>query len=899
MPKDRDPDASLSKQRTFQGKKNPKMDSIDAQSLGEQVTRGGVCSDGGHRGGAMEIIDLDARYKIESPLGKGGMGEVLLATDTRLNRKVAIKRILGKTVRNRTAVNRFLTEAKSIAALNHPNIVNIYDFGRATDGPFLIMEYVDGGSLLDRCCKGAIPLEEAVDLACQLADGLERAHSAGIIHRDIKPANILLTKNGSPKLTDFGLAKAESAGTAMTMAGAVLGTLDFMPPEQRLDAALTDARSDLWSLAATLYQMVTGESPRVIDMDTVPFQVRSVLSKALKTKKEDRYQSAREMKEALKQSLLKQGIKADFIANSDLGTGECPSCHVANESRRKYCRECGEPLRCECFKCQHEIPVWDKICPECGGKQTEMATSIIDECGEQRERAEELRRQYQYSRALELAEKIAAMTDRRIAVHADWAKEFVISAKAEWEREKAAAQEQYEEAKKHREAFDYDAAIRAIDAIPNPLRDREIYLFFRRLRSDHQESLDLLKTIKERVDRGSLGGLLKTVDMALKLCGDKDGLKALRGQLQEREKKIAEGLEKLAEKRERLAQEQEEKAFTSAESLFAEGRAKEALILLEPYRGSQLNADRKNLIRKIERLYKLEAKQDNFSQLIAQAENKINTEDYLAAIFLYRSALRIYPHEIKAMIALANCQHKSMLTDNAIATLEKAKSIAFGNLSNGLKTRRPYPTSPPEMSPPGRSWPCEDARATVCYKLASYYWVKKESSKVIANLGAAILGSAKLAQLALQDPSFSGFDFRAFGCLLAQKAKADFQNEDWSKAVEKSLILHRLLPNDTKIPVFLANSLHRLGKTPEAISVCQELLKKHPELAIGHYNLACYQCGQGNRIDALNNLQKAISIDKKYANLARKDKDFKAILDDGEFLRITKQGKEAWFRRLF
>jgi serine/threonine protein kinase len=222
---------SLGDQATFAG---GALDS-GTQSLGDQSTMGG----GGGTDGdmsfddGMEVVDLSSRYTTEGVLGKGGMGEVLLATDTRLERKVAIKRILGEAAGSRTAVNRFLTEAKSIAALNHPNIVQIYDYGRAADGPFLIMEYVEGSSLLDRCREGAIPLEEAVELTCQLSDGLGKAHDANIIHRDIKPANVLLNTDGLPKLTDFGLAKDEAADTGQTMAGAVLGTLDFMPPEQR------------------------------------------------------------------------------------------------------------------------------------------------------------------------------------------------------------------------------------------------------------------------------------------------------------------------------------------------------------------------------------------------------------------------------------------------------------------------------------------------------------------------------------------------------------------------------------------------------------------------------------------------------------------------------------------
>ena len=216
-------------------------------SLGDEGTVDDAAGGQGTTIDDIDVVDLESRYRIEGTLGQGGMGAVLLATDTRLGRKVAIKRILGESSGNRTAVNRFLTEAKSIAALNHPNIVQIYDYGRAKDGPFLIMEYVDGSSLLDRCRDGALPLERVVDLACQLCDGLANAHDLGIIHRDIKPANVLLTKDGLPKLTDFGLAKARASDYGQTMTGAVLGTPDFMPPEQRRDACLVDARSDLWS----------------------------------------------------------------------------------------------------------------------------------------------------------------------------------------------------------------------------------------------------------------------------------------------------------------------------------------------------------------------------------------------------------------------------------------------------------------------------------------------------------------------------------------------------------------------------------------------------------------------------------------------------------------------------
>ena len=339
------------------GEENTQNADTNANSREDQSTSGDIDNDLALTDDDAELIDLSDRYTIERTLGKGGMGEVFLATDTRLKRNVAIKRILAKTARSRKSVQRFLTEAQSIAALNHPNIIEIHDYGQSTEGPFLIMEYVQGGSLLDKCKENAIELNEAAHIFSQLCDGLAKAHAANIIHRDIKPANVLMTEDGIPKLTDFGLAKDDAADSGMTMLGTVIGTLDFMPPEQREGAHLTDHRSDLWSLAATFYQMVTGKSPKVINITAVPKELQSVLGKALEESKEERYQSALEMKEAVQQALT-----AGLDTNRDLGQGECPSCGTINPSDRKFCRneDCAASLEVECLSCKASMPMWKK-----------------------------------------------------------------------------------------------------------------------------------------------------------------------------------------------------------------------------------------------------------------------------------------------------------------------------------------------------------------------------------------------------------------------------------------------------------------------------------------------------------------------------------------------------------
>jgi serine/threonine-protein kinase len=217
------------------------------------------------------LIPLDAGfalgpYRIEAKIGAGGMGEVYRARDPRLHRTVAVKLLLERDADDPNIVERFYREARAASALNHPNICTIHDIGEAEGQPYLVMEYLQGETLRDRLRRGPLSLNQVLEIAIQVADALDTAHSHGIVHRDIKSSNVFVTTRGPAKVLDFGIAKvmkhapAASISGVLTEPGAAVGTVAYMAPEQARGEDL-DARADLFSFGVLLYEMVTGTLP--------------------------------------------------------------------------------------------------------------------------------------------------------------------------------------------------------------------------------------------------------------------------------------------------------------------------------------------------------------------------------------------------------------------------------------------------------------------------------------------------------------------------------------------------------------------------------------------------------------------------------------------------------------
>src|SRR5262244_659200 len=264
-------------------------------------------------------------YEVQAPLGAGGMGEVYRARDSRLNRGVALKVLPEAVASDPSRLHRFEKEARSASALNHPNIVTVYDIGAEAAVSYIAMELVEGKTLRELLFGGALSLRKLLAIAPQIAEGLAKAHEAGIVHRDLKPENVMVTRDGLVKILDFGLAKLTSKTSGSgegsqlptmtgTTPGLIVGTVGYMSPEQA-SAAPLDFRSDQFALGSILYEMATGRRAfqKKTAIDTLaaimnaepeavaqvnaqaPAPLRWVVERCLSKERENRYVSTRDL----------------------------------------------------------------------------------------------------------------------------------------------------------------------------------------------------------------------------------------------------------------------------------------------------------------------------------------------------------------------------------------------------------------------------------------------------------------------------------------------------------------------------------------------------------------------------------------------------------------------------
>src|ERR1700726_947909 len=298
-----------------------------------------------------------AHYKIVRKVGGGGMGVVYEAEDSKLGRRVALKFLPIESDRNATSLERFLREARAASALNHPGICTIHAIEEHDGRTFIAMELLEGQSLDRMLTSASLPIPRVLEMGVQLADALDAAHKKGIVHRDIKPANIFVTDRGIVKILDFGLAKllqdeqetlggdtiGDTAQHLLTSPGTAVGTIAYMSPEQARGEEL-DARSDLFSLGAVLYQMVTGKHPfpgstSAVIFDNIlhnapvapvsltpgiPADLERILNKALEKDRDLRYQVAAELRADLKrlQREIDSGRVAAVSSSSRVVTSE-------------------------------------------------------------------------------------------------------------------------------------------------------------------------------------------------------------------------------------------------------------------------------------------------------------------------------------------------------------------------------------------------------------------------------------------------------------------------------------------------------------------------------------------------------------------------------------------------
>lgn len=344
-----------------------------------------------------ETEDLHARYSIQAKVGGGGMGVVYLAKDKSLGRYVAIKRLNASSNCDPALRKRFLNEAHSVAALSHIHIVHVYSLGEDAEGPYIVMEYIEGPTPsaagykpadasrapnpplsleADVSENGQYALSEAIEMVIKISKAVAYAHALGIIHRDLKPSNILLDPAKEPKIVDFGLARrTDSDAFKLTGPGDKLLSLGYGAPEQERDASVSDERSDVYGLGGLLFFAITGQNPRYFREQDIPVPVRETLIKALAPDREQRWPTVRVFLDALTAIQSRTRIEQPPAKTA----WRCKWCDTVNPVTIRFCSECGWDGCVPCPECETENMTGMQFCGKCGAdiRVYESVTALL------------------------------------------------------------------------------------------------------------------------------------------------------------------------------------------------------------------------------------------------------------------------------------------------------------------------------------------------------------------------------------------------------------------------------------------------------------------------------------------------------------------------------------------
>ena len=475
--------------------------------------------------------DWQSRYDFGDVNSAQIAGGFVSAHDKVFDRPVSIRRITEESGSQQASGLDLIEVIRSRAAVRHQNIVGIVDYGRDPEGVFLVTDAVEGKTLAEILSAGDCDVASAIDTVSQLCDVFVKLGSHGLALGALRPEHLVLTPSGCLKWMDFGWYGIVSDVTPRAVEGG-----DYRAPEQRDTAAAGNVRAEVWSLAAILFHLLTGEFPAADDgsnatvLQGVEEAIRPVLAKALQSNPEDRYATVPEFQSDLQVACDDSARKA--ADSTSCPKGACRSCGETNQIDREFCAACGEKLRESCLGCDTENEVWAQYCGKCGSQLQELVARRLCEIEHQKQRIERARRNYAYKQAREEIGPLLLIHHGRFEEVPNWGEQMQQKLQAEAAEQEAWMARLMIEADRAFLAGQYDETRKALDQIPPSLRSERATDLLKEVSGHLEQSANLLKQIKDAVSRRQLNGLWRQTEKYLRAHPDHPVITRIHANLQ-------------------------------------------------------------------------------------------------------------------------------------------------------------------------------------------------------------------------------------------------------------------------------------------------------------------------------------------------------------------------------